>query len=291
MDWDDLKFFLTVSQSGSIRKAANLLEVNHSTVSRRISQLESSLGVRLFDKLPSGYVVTPAAEEIIQNVLDINEQASAIERKVFGRDTHLSGNLRITLPEALATHLLMPDIRRFTDSYPGIHLELVISDEEFNLSKREADIAIRVTSSSPPDYLVGRHLLTYGMCSYATPEYLAQCDIQSQPETANWLGWDDPEPLPQWVKNSDFPKSTIKHQVNHILVQLEAAKAGLGISTLPCFMADPEDSLIRVPGAKVHPSRDIWLLTHKDLRHIARVRTFMSYMADTIRGYREQLVG
>lgn len=291
MDWDDIRYFLTVSQSGSIRGAATQLGVNHSTVSRRINQLEKKLGVRLFDKLPTGYLITPAGEEIIDYARQIEEQANAMERQVYGRDTELSGKLRVTLPEVLATHLLMPEFEKFSQTYPGIHLELVISDEEFTLSKREADVAIRVTNGSPPDHLVGRRLLTYFASTYASKGYLSKHDITNKPELASWLGWDDDMDYPQWIKDSEFPTTPIQHQVNHISVQFIAAKAGLGITTLPCFMADPDPALHRLPGATAQPRRDIWLLTHSDLRQTARVKAFTNFMADAIRTYVDLLEG
>lgn len=291
MDWDDIRYFLSVSRTGSIRGAAVQLGVNHSTVSRRIGQLEKQLNVRLFDKLPTGYVITPAGEEIIGFAYQIEEQSNAMERQIYGRDTELSGNLRVTLTEALATHLLMPDFEKFSQTYPGIHLEIVISDDEFSLSKREADVAIRVTNSSPPEHLIGRRVLSYAKCIYASREYFKRHDIENNPSSLNWIGWDDDIPFPSWIKNSEYPTSSIKHQVSHIIVQLAAAKAGLGISILPCFIADPEPSLQRLPNAKVNLDRDIWLLTHHDLRQTARVRVFTEFMADAIRAHSDILKG
>ena len=291
MDWDDIRYFLAVSRSGSIRGAATQLDVNHSTVSRRIAQLEKELGVRLFDKLPTGYLITPAGEEIIHFAHQIEEQTNALERQVYGRDAKLGGALRVTLPEALATHLLMEDFENFTQAYPGINIELVISDEEFTLSKREADVSIRVTNSSPPEHLVGRRILTYAKSIYASKKYLANHDITSSPASAHWIGWDDDMPIPLWIKNSEFPTSPIKHQVNHIMVQLSAAKAGLGMSVLPCFIGDPEPLLQRLPGACARPSRDIWLLTHRDLHKTARVRVFTEFMAEAIREKTDSLLG
>ena len=291
MDWDDIRYFLSVSQSGSIRGAASQLGVNHSTVSRRISQFEKKLGVRLFDKLPAGYLITPAGEEIIDYAKKIEEQTEAIERQVYGRDNELSGSLRVTLPEVLASHLLMDDFKAFSLLYPGINIELVISDEEFSLSKREADIAIRVTNGQPPEHLIGRHLLTYAVCTYATPAYLEKNDIRNNPASACWIGWDDETSLSTWVKTSEFPNTPIKHQVNHIAVQLIAAKASLGISSLPCFMGDPDPELQRLPGSKPQPKRDIWLLTHHDLKHTARVKAFTNFMSDAIRAHKDVIEG
>lgn len=291
MDWDDIRYFLAVSRTGSIRGAASVLDVNHATVSRRITQLEKRLGVRLFDKLPTGYVITPAGEEIVGYAAQVEEQVDAIERQIYGRDKELSGSLRITLPEVLSTHLLMGDFESFTRIYPGIHMELVISDAEFSLSKREADVAIRVTNGSPPEHLVGRRILTYANCVFASRDYIERHDLEVDPSAINWIGWDDDVPFPQWVRGSEFPTSSVKHQVNHLEVQLAAVKAGLGIGLLPCFLGDADPQLQRVPGAKVRPSRDIWLLTHRDLQQTARVRAFTAFMANAIRDHADLLEG
>jgi len=245
----------------------------------------------LFEKLPTGYVITPAGEEIVGFALQMEEQTEALQRQVYGRDSALSGSLRVTLPESLATHLLMASIEEFCAGYPAIKIELVISDEEFSLSKREADVAIRVTDRSPPEHLVGRRVLTYAKCIYASQSYLASRDAENNMASMNWIGWDDDAALPPWVKNSEFPKAPVRHQVDHLLVQLAAAKAGLGISVLPCFLGDAELSLQRVPGATVRPSRDIWLLTHRDLRQTVRVRVFTEFMAQAIREQSDLLEG
>lgn len=291
MDWDDVRYFLAVCRAGSIRGAALQLGVNHSTVSRRINQFEAHLGVRLFDKLPSGYVITAAGEEITDTALRIEENANSLQRKIEGRDSTLTGKLRITLPEILATHLLMPDLNNFNRTYPGIKLELVISDTNFNLSKREADIAIRITNNDPPEHLIGRKLLTYAVCTYASPEYLSQYDVASNASTGHWIGWEDENDYPPWIKQSDFPNTPVRHQVNQMSAQLAAARMGLGMSSLPCFMGDLEPGLKRVPGSPVRPKRDIWLLTHHDLRKTSRIRAFTQFMADSIRAHADLLEG
>ena len=126
-DWDDLRVFLSVYRNGSVRAAAEQLQVNHATVSRRIRALESRLNVRLFEKLPSGYVATPAAEEILDQAEIMETGAKTIERRVFARDDALNGPLRLTLPPVLATDLLMPDLAAFSRQHPGIELEIITS--------------------------------------------------------------------------------------------------------------------------------------------------------------------
>jgi len=292
MDWDDLRYFLSVARKGSIRAASGTLAVNHSTVLRRINAFEKKLGVRLFERLATGYVLTPAGEEMVESAQRIEDEVGKLDRQVIGRDTQLSGVLRVTMPLCLATHLLVPDMADFTKTYPGIQLELAASDEEFNLKKREADVAIRITPN-PPEYLVGRKILTPAKGIYASKNYLANHDLDLHPEKMNWLGWEDSVAHPQWVKDSPLSSSGVFHQADNLLVQLEAAKADMGMAKLPCFLADREDSLKRlflIP-ADASSCGDLWMLTHTDLRATARVRVFIDFMVAAIERHRDLLEG
>ena len=190
MDWDNLRFFLTVARKGTIRAASQALSVNHSTVSRRISAFEKKLGVRLFERLPNGYVLTATGEEMMKSAQHIEDEVVKLDRQVIGRDAQLNGSLRVTMPAVLATHLIMPDISAFTNIYPSIQLELAFSNEEFNLRKREADIAIRLTAN-PPDYLVGRRILHPAKGVYASHDYLKSNDPNKHPDKLNWIGWEE----------------------------------------------------------------------------------------------------
>lgn len=290
MDWDDLRFYLAVARKGSIRGASSLLAVNASTVSRRIDAFEKKLGVRLFDRLPTGYVPTSAGEDMLKSVERIEDEVAKLDRSVIGRDAELSGALCVTMPGPLATNLLMPDFVAFGREYPGIELEIAVSFEEVNLSKREADVAIRITND-PPDYLVGHHVTKISKAVYASNDYLANHDPENHPESMNWIGWEDNNPSPPWVKDSDFPKTLTHHQANDIYVQFEAVKCGLGLALLPCFLADPVQELRRLSSISTVSCGDIWILTHKDLMATARVRIFMEYMLEAFNKHRDLLMG
>lgn len=288
--WDDLRFFLAVARRGSIRGAAITLGVNHSTVSRRIDAFEKKLDVRLFERFPSGYFLTQAGEEILQSAERIEGEVAAVDRQVAGRDTRLSGLLRVTLHDSLAQMLLMPDLAAFCQLFPEIELELVISHSMADLARREADIAIRITKD-PPDNLVGRRILKFATAIYASDDYLAQHDAAADSRYLTWIGWSDLVPDPQWVRESPYPQAPARNHISNPLAQLAAAKAGMGLSMLPCFMGDTEPTLRRLPPAKVILNRDIWLLTHEDLRHTARVQRFLDFMAKAILAKRDLLEG
>jgi len=290
MDWDDLRFYLAVARKGSIRAASDGLAVNPSTVARRIDAFEKKLGVRLFNRLPTGYVLTPTGEDMLDSAERIEDEVATLDRQVFGRDAELNGSLRVTLPSLLATHLLMPDFAAFSRDFPGIVLEFALSSEEFNLSKREADVAIRLTKA-PPDYLVGRRITHIAKAVYASTDYLQQHELAKYPEKMAWLGWEENEKHTRLIKESEFSQAPIHHQINDFLVQLEAAKAGMGLTYLPCFMADPVPSLQRISEVRPDICGDIWILTHKDLRFTARVRAFIDYMNEVFERHLDALQG
>jgi molybdate transport repressor ModE-like protein len=144
IDWDDVRYLLAVAREGSVRAAAERLEVNHSTVLRRVAQLEERLGAQMFEKLPSGYRLTDAGEEVLEFAEQMEASSNQLAARVFGRDQSARGLLRVTLAPTLATHVLMPDLADFTRLHPEIEVEILSSDEPVNLTNREADVAIRV---------------------------------------------------------------------------------------------------------------------------------------------------
>jgi DNA-binding transcriptional LysR family regulator len=220
----------------------------------------------------------------------IEEEMAAIGRQVVGRDTRLGGLLRITLPDSMASKLLMEDLVAFGEAHPQIELELLLSYSLADLSKREADVAIRL-SNDPPDHLVGRRLVRTAKAIYAARSYVARHDCRRGAAEMQWIGWNEAVRDPQWVRESAYAKTPVRHRVFHSMGQLEAAKAGMGLAMLPCFMADSEPSLVRLPPGDPIADRDIWLLTHEDLRHTARVRRFLDFMADAILAKRDLIEG
>jgi DNA-binding transcriptional LysR family regulator len=146
IDWDDVRYFFAVARGGSVRAAAERLGVNHSTVPRRVAQLEDRLGAHMFEKLPSGYRLTDAGQEVCEFAEQMEASSNRLETRVFGRDQSVRGLLRVTL----ATHLLMPDFADFARLHPELELEILPSDEPVNLTNREADDACRTPSPPPP---------------------------------------------------------------------------------------------------------------------------------------------
>jgi DNA-binding transcriptional LysR family regulator len=291
IDWDDIRFFLAVARGGSVRSAGESLGVNHSTVLRRIAQLEARLGARLFEKLPSGYRLTDAGEEVLEFAEQMDASSNRLETRVFGRDQGLRGLLRVALPPPLATHLLMPDFADFARLHPEIELEILSGDDPVNLTNRQADVAIRVVfdrGKLPPNLhgLKGPEL--FGGV-YMSRERLAAWRAGA-PDPIRWIVRDK-EGVSDWARKVDVPASEIPFVATDAGAQLLAVRLGLGMATLSCFVADANPLLARVPGSTVRLFGTLWLLTQGETRKTKRVRLFTEFMARRLAGHAPLLAG
>lgn len=293
VNWDDVRIFLALAEHGSARGAAEALGVSHTTVARRAEQLESDLGARLFDRDVRGYRLTGAGETMLISAQRAEDAVLTAERQLQGRDTQLSGRVRLTAPDVIVTHLIMEDLVKFTEQYSEIDLQLLTSYDIFDLARREADVAIRIIGEGrqPPEDLVGRRLVTVASCYYASPDYLEKHDPTEKDSGTRWIGWDDEERFPDWVKASPFPNFPVYGKINNAALQAEAAKQGMGLATLPCFLGDTTDGLGRIPGTEPYENYDIWLLSHPDLRDAARLRTFRQFIVEVFETKRPLLTG
>lgn len=289
MDWDDLRFFLAVARAGSASGAAEQLGVNHSTVSRRIASFEKQLGVRLFNRVPGGFALTSDGEEILQAAESVEREVDTVGRRLSGRDGRLTGVVRVATADAIALYLLMPHFAAFRKQYPGIQLQVVVSNQLASLTKREADVAIRATPK-PPDALVGRRIAKLGFAAYGERSHLEKIGFFDGPSCLDWVGYDNDEPPPESLR-SQLPPLKVVARVNDVTVMLQAIRLGMGVGGLPCFIGDQQPDLVRISSLRSDFSMDLWLLTHEDLRDVARYRTFLDYMAEALRKQRDLLEG
>lgn len=279
-NWDDLRVFLAVARAGSLSGAARSLGVNHSTVFRRIAGLEEMLGVRLFERLPTGYALTPAGEETLGIVKRIESDVATLDRTVTGQDLRLSGTVRITAPDMLALWLLPDHLRRFRAAHPGIEVEVVVGNEALNLSRRETDMALRI-SNSPPETLVGRRVGELVFAIYGAPDYCAS-RLSSDLAEHDWIGFESAHaPLTRQLEKL-LPDMRPAVRTNSVACAVRLAKAGLGLALLPCAIADQKSDLIRVAELPNPFSLNLWLLTHEDLRHTARIRAVLEFLTPAL---------
>jgi DNA-binding transcriptional LysR family regulator len=290
IDWDDVRYFLAVARGGSVRAAAEHLGVNHATVLRRIAQFETRLGAHVFEKLPSGYRLTAAGEEILEFADQMEASSTRLETRVFGRDQSVRGLLRVTLAPTLATHLLMPDFADFACLHPEVEMEILSIEEPVNLTNREADVAIRVVyerSALPLNLhgLKGPELLG---AVYMSRDLLAAWRAGA-PDRIRWIvtgGYD-----PDWAHVGEVRATEVPFRTTDTAAQIVAVRQGLGMTTLPCFVGDSDPLLVRVPGSAMHRHGTLWLLTHGETRKTKRVRLFTEFVSRRLAAYVPLLAG
>lgn len=290
-DWDDIRYFLAVARGGSVRAGAEHLGVRHSTVLRRLAQLEDRLRARLFDRLPSGYRLTDTGEEVLQLAEQMALTSNRLEAMVFGRDQTVGGPLRVTMTPMLASHLLMPDLAAFASSHPAIELDILSSDEPANLTNRDADLAIRVVydpGSLPlnlyalkgPDLCGGVYLARDALAAWAA----------GAGGPMRWV-FRDYDGLPDWARGGVIPIGDMRFKVMEAGAHIAAAREGLGITALPCFIGDADPLLVRAPGTGVHRHGSLYLLTQGETRRTKRVQLFNAFIAARLADHADLLEG
>ncbi len=291
IDWDDVRYFLAVGRGGSVRAAAERLGVNHSTVLRRIAQLEERLGAHMFEKLPSGYRLTEAGEEVLELAQQMEASSHQLETRVFGRDQSVRGLLRVTLAPILATHLLMPDLADFALLHPDIEMEILSSGELANLTNRDADVAIRV--------VYDRKTLPLNLHGLKGPDVVGGV-YMSRDRLAAWrAGTRDPlrwiiismHGIPDWAGGGEVRITGVPFRTTDGETQIAAVRQGLGVTTLPCFVGDADPQLVKVPGTGLHMHGTLWLLTQGDARKTKRVRLFTEFVTHRLAAYAPLLAG
>ncbi|WP_262696219.1 LysR family transcriptional regulator [Kordiimonas aquimaris] len=275
MNWDDLKIFLAVAEAPSMRAAAKTLRISHSTVSRRIDSLESNLSARLFDRLPEGYKLTTAGRDLVPVAQQLRQEVDAYHLKTLGRDKGMEGNITLTMPDAIAISCLMPIIAAFQQKHPAITIKIDDSASIYDLNRREADIALRVTNAPSP-HLVGRKLGTVYQAVYASRTYLEKTNPNDPASDAKWIGWGTPEDNPAWIARSPYPHLALSGHYDNALIQREAVRNDMGLGYLPCILMDDDDSFVQL--SEPVPSMEFWVLTHRDLKETARLKAFRDFI-------------
>lgn len=287
MDWDDVRSFLAIARARSLSGAARDLGVRQSTMSRRLEALETKAGARLLQRTPRGYELTALGEAVLGNAERMEAEAIAVERVVQGRDVALSGVVRLTTVDIIA-ELLLPDaVARLQARYPGISVDVLSDPRSFNLSRREADLAIRMTRFEGNE-LISRRMAIAASALYASGNYLA---AHGTPDAIVTV-LEDQAHLPEsrWLQ-SCAPGARVALRTNSRSAQLNAVRAGLGVACLPCILADGVPGVVRLGEAGNGPEREIWLGVHTDLRHMPRVRAVIDALEKTFAEFRSRLAG
>ncbi|HSH43209.1 MAG TPA: LysR family transcriptional regulator [Arenicellales bacterium] len=290
--WDDLRTILAIARAQSLSGAARHLGVSHATVFRRLGAIEERLGVKLFERSRSGYAPTPAGEDVVEAAKRMDTEVTNIERRVAGRDLLPSGTVRVTTTDVLLDGVLSPVFAEFRRSHPEIFLEVAVSNVLFSLSKREADVAIRPTRS-PPENLVGRRIGSLAQAVYGSAFRYPGTGHAPGLDDVEWVGPDERMAYVQletWMKTR-VPDERCRYRVDTLQGMRAGVRDGLGVAVLPCYLGDSDGRLVRLSGVIPELATDLWLLTHPDLRRVARIRAFTEFVANSVRGMERTLSG
>jgi DNA-binding transcriptional LysR family regulator len=285
-DWNDLRFFLAVAQVGTLTGAARRLGTDHATVSRRISALEASIGAKLFERTPQGYLLTLSGERLIAHAEAMEAEAIAATEGLGRPEAGITGTLRINTLEGFGTFFMAPRLGRFAAMHPRLKVELVTIQQIVALSRREGDVAI--TLSPPKEGRFVTHRITdYRLGLYAAPAYLARHPPivrRADLETHAFVGYVDDLVFTRGLDYLDevSPRLKARLQSSSLVAQRTITEQGHGICVLPHFMARGRPGLTPVLPDEVELTRSYWLFTHRDVAESARVRAFVRFVGEEV---------
>jgi DNA-binding transcriptional LysR family regulator len=291
-DWDDIRYFLSVARQGSLSAAAKSLGVNHSTVSRRIQALEEKHGVRLFDRQRDGYSMTVAADAIYEHAQAMESLSLDVSRALLGQDQRLEGVINLTMSHDIYECLLAEPLTRFREQYPGIKINMKVTDTLLNMVHREADLSVRKTEN-PPDVLVGKKVCRMQHGIYAAREFDRNV-LQDPNYKVPIIVWEDELETPEWASTL-FHQSEIVMWVDDLASMYSAVRSGMGVARIACYYPEllvhsgretPEQVIQQLPYAQAPSAWGVWVLNHVDLRKTARIQTLRRFLINELENHR-----
>lgn len=274
-DWEDLRHFSVFAQEGSLSGAARRLKVDHATVARRISALEAALCLKLVDRRPRAYLLTGEGERVAALGARMEQESFAVERTAAAGQTGVSGDVTISAPPSMAAAVIAPQLGRLREQHPALRICLTGTTHMASLSRREADLAVRLTRPSEGD-LVVRKLGVVVFSLYSSASYLSA----TTPSDYGFIAYDDSmegSPQQDWLKQQAGTRPIVMVS-NELEIQAAAARAGVGIAALPYFLGDRDDGLRRVRSKGKRFEREIWLAVHADIRRAPRIQAVMQFL-------------
>ncbi len=281
LSWDDLRCVLAVARAGSLSGAARELRIEHSTVFRRLNAIEKRLGVKLFERSRAGYTPTAHGELAAAAAGAMESEALRIERRVLGADVQLKGVVRLTTSELFAEFLLPRMLKEFLASHPEIEIELDVSNKVVDLTRREADLALRATMVAP-EHLVGHEVGELRYAVYASADLAEHNPVRL--ESLPWLGFDDSMAflaIARWQRAA-AAQNGARVRFNSIASMLPAVAEGLGVAILPLFAAERYPGLSRLGPVLEQPRMRLWVLSHRETRGNARVAALSRHLVKRI---------
>jgi DNA-binding transcriptional LysR family regulator len=294
MQWDDLRFVLEVTRTGSALAAARGLGVNQTTVMRRIAALEARLGARLFERRSSGYEATPLGVEAAAVAERMEREAAALAASVAASQRMLSGSVRLSTAETLANLLVAPCLQAFQKAHPGVCVELDASDRRVDVARGEADVALRAGSRPEGNGIVARRLPDNDWTIYCSRAYAEEHGCPAGPEAIAAhavvaLGGSMAQtPASQWLVER-AAGANVRVRCNSLTSLLSSVRAGLGLGALPCILGDGEADLVRCFAPLPELRSEMWLIVRAELRSAPHVRALTDFLAAHVISQRPRL--
>lgn len=284
--WDDVSVFLAIARGGTLTEAGQRLGMTTSTAHRRLGALEDSLGTRLFDRHPTGLSLTAAGESLLPLAEAVEDDMLTLVRAIAGRDQSPRGPVHVTAPETLVD-LLVPPLTDFQALHPQIDLRVSLGDRYFDLSRREADVAVR-PSPDPPEDALGRRVATVAWAVYRS-SIASDRDADTLP-WVTYAGRLERLAASRWYQ-SNHGHEPVLLAVDSIAAMQRVARCSASRALLPCFLGDADETLHRVTPPLPEAASTLWLLVHPDLKRTARVRALVDHLWDCLLPHRDRFEG
>ncbi len=281
-DWNDLRYLLAIAREGSTLAAAKALGVSQPTVQRRLAALEERIGRKLVELHPTGYRLTELGKVLFPHAVDVERAVDAFQRQVMSAGEELTGTLRVTCPEGLASRLLAPVIEAFRNKHPELRIDLIMTDRRLDLAKGEAEVALRM--HEPGDVsLIARRIANSPWAIFASQSYIRRHGRPERPEDLDhhaiveFAGELADNHAGRWLR-AVAPKATIAVRGNSMLGVIAAVRSGSGLAPLPMLLGASEDGLVPVLTSIPDIDSKLYLVMHADLQHAPRVRAFCDFV-------------
>lgn len=276
-DWEDLRYFTVFAREKSLSAAARYLKVDHATIARRITSLETALNLKLVDRRPRSYILSENGKRIAALGSKMEDEAFAVDRAALASHLELTGEVSISAPPTMANAIIAPHLGKLRNQYPGIHIRLIGESRIASLIQRESDIAVRMVRPTENN-LVARKVASIDFAMYASTHYLAT----TSPENYTFIAFDrSMENLVQqkWLLEYAASRPVVLRTYD-LETQKIAALQGVGITALPYYVAKRTIGLEKLDVDNALVTNDVWLVVHDDIRNVPVVRVVMDFLSD-----------
>lgn len=288
MQWDDLQYVLAVARTGSALRAARILEVNQTTVLRRLDALDAVVGAVIFERSRAGQTLTPAGRLVVEAAERMEREAQALQNALAAQQRSLEGSVRLTTSDSLANRLVTPCLRDFRARYPGIRVELMATDQRLDIARGEADVALRANSQPEGTGIVARRMPDSYWTVYCSRAYAAERGMPADRESfaghdiVGMEGRMAELAGSRWLAAS-APASAIRFRSNSLINLISNLKVGLGIGALPTLLGDAEPELVRCFPPPPELRGEMWLIVRDSIKDLPHVRAFTDFLACYVR--------